>query len=99
MTIWYVGADCYAIAYFQLRYVEAFCLYVYALCMIFVHVFQNRIFKIIEERQRERERATNKKNAEEEKKLQQKESKEAKIKINHDNKMYTHNEQRTVKGE
>lgn len=37
MTIWYVRADCCAIAYFQLRYVEAFCLYVYARCMIFVH--------------------------------------------------------------
>lgn len=42
MTIWYLRADCCAIAY-----VEAFCLYVYARCMVLVHVLQNRIFKII----------------------------------------------------
>lgn len=50
MTIWYVGENCCAIAYFQLRYAEAFCLYVYAVCMIFAHALQNRIFKVIMER-------------------------------------------------
>lgn len=38
MTIWYVRADCCAIAYFQLRYVEAFCLYGNTRCMTLVPI-------------------------------------------------------------
>lgn len=94
MTIWYVRADCCAIAYFQLRYVEAFCLYGNTRCMTLVPI------AFIEYSKSSWKSKVKKKHTHSNNVIHtQHQEQHQKIKTNHDNRMCTVYAQRTPKGE